>query len=111
MVERHATDQELRNRATFRLPILDGIPIDDHIRVCPACNTRYREIASNQPSPPPAPEPVRGEVDADVETGMAAGVTGTPTFYVNGIFLSGAQSFSAFEKIIEADLVTLEPKH
>lgn len=47
------------------------------------------------------------EVQRDMEEGTAAGVRGTPAFFINGVFLSGAQPFSAFEKIIEAELASL----
>jgi protein-disulfide isomerase len=43
-------------------------------------------------------------VEEDVQVGNKAGVAGTPAFFINGIFLSGAQPVSAFEKIIEAEL-------
>jgi protein-disulfide isomerase len=44
------------------------------------------------------------EVDADMEAGKKAGVRGTPASFVNGILVSGAQPFSAFETAIEAEL-------
>jgi protein-disulfide isomerase/plastocyanin len=44
------------------------------------------------------------EVSKDLADGTAAGVTGTPAFFVNGRLLSGAQPLSAFEAIIEAEL-------
>jgi len=37
----------------------------------------------------------------DVEEGNRAGVGGTPAFFVNGRFLSGAQPFAAFQEAIE----------
>ena len=43
-------------------------------------------------------------VNADLQIGMASGVTGTPAFYINGVPLSGAQSPDAFELIIESEL-------
>ncbi|MBW2244034.1 MAG: thioredoxin domain-containing protein [Deltaproteobacteria bacterium] len=43
-------------------------------------------------------------VDADITAGRAAGVTGTPAFFVNGIGLKGAQPVEEFAKIIEAEL-------
>lgn len=42
------------------------------------------------------------EVEGDFEDGQAAGVSGTPTFFVNGTLLVGAQPFTAFEQAIEA---------
>ena len=44
------------------------------------------------------------QVQADVEAGAGLGVTGTPAFLINGRFLSGAQPFEAFEKVIEDEL-------
>jgi len=36
--------------------------------------------------------------------GSQLGVTGTPAFFINGRFLSGAQQFPAFKKIIDEEL-------
>ena len=44
------------------------------------------------------------EVDTDFKAGQAVGVQGTPAFFINGRFLSGAQPFSVFEKVIEEEL-------
>lgn len=44
------------------------------------------------------------EVQQDVNSGKAAGVSGTPTFFVNGKKIVGAQPFSEFKKIIDAEL-------
>src|SRR3989338_1875961 len=44
------------------------------------------------------------EVSKDLADGAAVGVTGTPAFFVNGKLLSGAQPFTAFEELIEAEL-------
>ncbi len=43
-------------------------------------------------------------VTADLEAGMAAGVTGTPAMFINGRFLSGAQPFEAISKVIDDEL-------
>jgi len=43
-------------------------------------------------------------VDMFMEKGMAAGVSGTPAFFVNGIMLSGAQPHAAFVEVIEGEL-------
>jgi protein-disulfide isomerase len=42
----------------------------------------------------------------DVEEGNRAGVGGTPAFFVNGRFLSGAQPFAAFQEAIEDALAS-----
>ncbi|MBT4191866.1 MAG: DsbA family protein [Candidatus Diapherotrites archaeon] len=44
------------------------------------------------------------EVAKDFSDGQKLGVSGTPTFFVNGTKLVGAQPLSAFEQIIEAEL-------
>ncbi len=44
------------------------------------------------------------EVAKDTADGSKYGVRGTPAFFVNGIVLSGAQPFSAFEAAIEEAL-------
>ena len=44
------------------------------------------------------------EVRKDQQDGAKAGVQGTPAFFVNGIFLNGAQPFSEFKAIIDREL-------
>ncbi len=44
------------------------------------------------------------EVKEDFKDGQKAGVSGTPTFYINGQELVGAQPFEAFQQIIEQEL-------
>ncbi len=43
-------------------------------------------------------------VNKDMTDGQAAGVNGTPTFFVNGISLVGAQPYSAFQTLIDQEL-------
>jgi len=43
-------------------------------------------------------------VNRDVQDGARLGVTGTPTFFINGRQLVGAQPFTAFQKIIDGEL-------
>ena len=47
---------------------------------------------------------IAAEVKKDFSDGQGYGVTGTPTFFINGTELVGAQPFSAFQKIIDAEL-------
>jgi len=42
------------------------------------------------------------KIDSDIAIGKQAGVTGTPGFFINGVFLSGAQSLEKLVEIIEA---------
>jgi len=43
-------------------------------------------------------------IDQDANVGNKAGVGGTPAFVVNGYFVSGAQPFQAFDKVIKMAL-------
>ena len=43
-------------------------------------------------------------VKTDLREGQAAGVTGTPAFFINGRFLSGAQPYEKFAQIIDEEL-------
>ena len=49
----------------------------------------------------------KSKIQADVEQGTKVGVAGTPGFFVNGVFLSGAQPLAEFEKIIDSQLALL----
>lgn len=44
------------------------------------------------------------ETKKDLADGQAVGVSGTPTFFINGKMLVGAQPFEAFKEIIDAEL-------
>ena len=47
---------------------------------------------------------VKARIEADVAAAEKLGVTGTPAFFVNGRFLSGAQPFDAFQRVIDEEL-------
>jgi len=44
------------------------------------------------------------EVNADAKSAAEAGATGTPTFYINGLPLVGAQPLAQFKAVIDAEL-------
>jgi protein-disulfide isomerase len=44
------------------------------------------------------------QVELDSQDGRRLGVTGTPGFFINGVFLNGAQPESAFEAMIKDEL-------
>ena len=46
----------------------------------------------------------RQDIEANREEGTKAGVTGTPAYFINGVFLDGAQPQAEFEKIIDNEL-------
>ena len=50
------------------------------------------------------------KVDADLNAGKAAGVQGTPAFFVNGVFINGAQPFENFQKTIDQELTKAQAK-
>lgn len=45
------------------------------------------------------------QIDADFQEGVSYGVSGTPTFFINGQQLVGAQPFANFKQLIDAALV------
>ena len=47
---------------------------------------------------------VKSRIDRDTGQAGKVGVTGTPAFFINGRFLSGAQPFGAFKLIIDEEL-------
>ncbi len=46
----------------------------------------------------------KDKVDADAKEGAAVGATGTPTFFINGTKVVGAQPFDAFKTVIDTEL-------
>src|SRR5215469_10744804 len=50
------------------------------------------------------------KVDKDLNDGKAAGVQGTPSFFVNGVFINGAQPFDQFKTTIDAELAKANTK-
>lgn len=47
---------------------------------------------------------IEAEIRKDMEAGSALGVEGTPAFFVNGMFLNGAQPYDRFSTLIDAEL-------
>jgi protein-disulfide isomerase/Flp pilus assembly protein TadD len=52
----------------------------------------------------------KAQIEQDLQEGMRAGVHGTPGFFINGIFLRGAQAQAVFERIIETELSVPQSK-
>lgn len=48
------------------------------------------------------------EIDKDQQEGIDVGVSGTPAYFINGKFLSGAQPFENFQEIIDEELAKLK---
>ncbi len=51
---------------------------------------------------------VKSRIDAESSDARKVGATGTPAFFVNGRFLSGAKPFEAFKEIIDKELADRE---
>jgi protein-disulfide isomerase len=43
-------------------------------------------------------------IRASVDEGSRMGVTGTPTYFINGRMLTGARPFEEFRRVIDAEL-------
>jgi protein-disulfide isomerase len=50
---------------------------------------------------------LKKRVEDDMAEAKAIGVTGTPGFFINGRFSSGAKPFEEFAKVIDAELTRL----
>jgi protein-disulfide isomerase len=46
-------------------------------------------------------EDVKKRIDSDMQQASKLGVTGTPSFFINGRYLSGAQPFPNFKRLID----------
>jgi protein-disulfide isomerase len=51
---------------------------------------------------------IKKRVDDDMAEARTLGVTGTPGFFVNGHYLSGAKPFEEFAKVIDDELTRLK---
>jgi protein-disulfide isomerase len=51
-----------------------------------------------------------GAVDADLRDAKLLGVDGTPTFFINGVEVVGAESFDVFKQTIDGELVKAQAK-
>ena len=47
---------------------------------------------------------IQAEIQTDIDDGQKVGVNGTPAFFINGIFVSGALPFENFDEIIQKEL-------
>lgn len=52
---------------------------------------------------------LKARIDADAEEARKLGVSGTPSFFLNGRYLSGAQPVEAFKEIVDAELAGKAP--
>jgi len=55
-------------------------------------------------------EKYKAQILQDSQEGMRAGVSGTPGFFINGVFMSGAQPEAVFERVIQDQLAAAQPQ-
>jgi len=48
------------------------------------------------------------QIQEDFQEGLRLGITGTPAFFINGIFVNGARPQPEFEEIIDLELATMD---
>lgn len=53
----------------------------------------------------------KSQVEADRQAGIKLGISGTPSYFVNGVFASGVQSVEEFQKLIEEELASRGKSH
>lgn len=79
------------NEADFLFTLAEELGYDtEDFQIC-VWSTRYIE-----------------EVQADYAAAQSLGLNGTPAFYINGQFISGAQSFATFSQILDEALAEAE---
>jgi protein-disulfide isomerase len=49
-------------------------------------------------------QPYKAAVDVDDKAGTDIGISGTPAFLINGYYISGAQPYPKFKKLIDRAL-------
>ncbi len=49
-------------------------------------------------------------MDKDFQEGAGLGLTGTPSFFINGKQVVGAQPFATFQKIVDGELAKVASK-
>jgi len=52
-------------------------------------------------------EKYKTQIQQDIQEASRFGINGTPAFFINGVFLNGAQPESVFEKAIKDELETV----
>ena len=55
-------------------------------------------------------EKYKAQIQQDSQEGTRFGINGTPAFFINGVFLNGAQPEAAFERAIKDELA-MAPDH
>jgi protein-disulfide isomerase len=78
----------------------EGSKIEDYARDLGLDLDRFRDAINSGRA--------KQVVDGDIAIGQRFGVSGTPAFFINGRFLSGAQPLSTFETLCDQELKRAE---
>jgi len=76
-----------------------ALNVDQYVRYAESLNMDVEQFKSDMNSPD-----VQRRVNADAAQAAELGVTGTPGFFVNGRFFSGAKPFAEFKRVIDDEL-------
>ncbi|XDD47559.1 DsbA family protein [Leptospira sp. WS39.C2] len=71
--------------------------VDDLVLQAGVSQNKYKSCMVNKAK-------IKSEIEADIQDGQKVGVSGTPAFFINGIFVSGALPFENFDEIIQKEL-------
>jgi protein-disulfide isomerase len=86
-------DHLFKNQSGLEVPQLK-----DYAKAMGLDQTKFNECLDS--------DRMKATVDADTMDAQKAGVTGTPAFFINGVFLSGAQPLDEFKKVIDQELAS-----
>lgn len=85
---------EMHDRIFANQRDLSVATLESHARAIGLDMDRYAQDVSDPG--------VKQRIDADMKQARELNVTGTPSFFINGRFLSGAQPFERFKAVIDA---------
>lgn len=87
---------EFHDRLFANAAKLDSAALLEHARNLSLDEAKFSQCLSSGKFKP--------KIEEDLQEMLGAGINGAPAFFINGIFVSGAQNPQVFEKIIESEL-------
>ena len=81
-------DRIFENQRDLRIETLEGYAADIGLDM----DQFQRDVGAKE---------VTRRIDEDLQQAGELGITGTPSFFINGKFLSGAQPFPNFKRVID----------
>ena len=92
---------EMHSKLFENQQALDDASIEKYAREIPGLNFDKWKAAKED-------KKTKAAVEAESAAGSKIGARGTPAFFVNGVFLSGARPFEQFKSLIDAQLTKAE---